>query len=86
MPQNDYIEEHQRRHGRRLDHYEKKRKYLARAGTRRGREAQKLTGIKAKIHHRRRFKEKAALKKTINQHFEKDKIRIYSTLTQFHIL
>eukprot|EP00172_Hildenbrandia_rubra_P004431 Plantae.Rhodophyta-Hildenbrandia_rubra.ctg8969.p2 GENE.Plantae.Rhodophyta-Hildenbrandia_rubra.ctg8969~~Plantae.Rhodophyta-Hildenbrandia_rubra.ctg8969.p2 ORF type:complete len:261 (-),score=63.51 Plantae.Rhodophyta-Hildenbrandia_rubra.ctg8969:1632-2414(-) len=81
MPQNDYIEEHIRRYGYRPDHHEKRRKFEARAGRRRGREAQKLTGIKAKIHNRRRFKEKATMKKTINMHFEKDKTKVDKSQT-----
>jgi len=48
MPQNEHIELHQKRHGRRLDAEEKERKYEAREGRIRSRHAQKVHGIKAR--------------------------------------
>lgn len=65
MPQGDYIELARKRHGYRLDHHERTRKAEARAPRRAAAYAHKVTGIKAKIHHKRRYAEKAAMKKTL---------------------
>lgn len=73
MPQGDYIELHRKRYGVRMDQHERQRKRDAREARRRSDMAKKLTGIKAKIFNRQRFKEKAAMKKLINQHFEGDR-------------
>lgn len=73
MAQGEYIERHRKRYGVRMDQHERERKREARAGRRRSQKAQKLTGIKAKIYNKQRFKEKAAMKKAINMHFESDK-------------
>jgi ribosome biogenesis protein NSA2 len=73
MPQGDYIELHRKRYGTRLDAEERTRKRAAREVRRRGTQARELTGIKAKLYNRQRFKEKAAMKKAINMHFESDK-------------
>lgn len=73
MPQGEYIELHRKRYGVRMDKQERERKRDARAVRRRAEQAHTLTGIKAKIYNRQRFKEKAAMKKAINQHFESDK-------------
>lgn len=75
MAQGDYIELHRKRYGVRMDQHERERKREARAARRRSQMAQKLTGIKAKIYNKQRFKEKAAMKKAINMHFENDKKR-----------
>ena len=72
MPQNDYIELHQKRFGHRMDEDEKKRKKEARMAHVVSRQAQNLRGIKAKIFNKERFKEKARMKKLIKQHEEKD--------------
>lgn len=72
MPQGEYIEQFRKRHGVRLDHHERIRKRAARAGRRRSEAAQTLTGIRAKIYNRQRFKEKATMKKALLQHFEKE--------------
>lgn len=40
---------------------------------RRAEQARTLTGIKAKIYNKQRFKEKAAMRKAINMHYESDK-------------
>ena len=72
MPQNEYIEEHQRRYGRRLDHEERKRKRIAREVHTRSAEAQKVTGIRAKILNRQKATQKIQLKKTIRQHEERN--------------
>ncbi|KAI0563250.1 constituent of 66S pre-ribosomal particles Nsa2p [Gracilaria domingensis] len=56
-----------------MDAHERQRKRNARQARRRAEQAHTLTGIKAKIFNKQRFKEKAAMKKAINQHFENDK-------------
>jgi len=71
MPQNEYIEEHIKRHGRRLDHEEKVRKRQARAPHKASVVAQKAFGIKAKILHAKRHAEKVQLKKTLKAHDER---------------
>jgi len=63
MPQGDYIELHQKRFGHRLDFFERKRKKEARSAHKRSQFAQKVTGIKAKLFHKRRYAEKAQMKK-----------------------
>jgi len=72
MPQNEHIERHQKLVGKRLDHYEKKRKKEARSKHKASEMSQKLRGIKAKLYHKKRYQEKAAMKKTIKMHQEKD--------------
>ncbi|KAF8757180.1 TGF beta-inducible nuclear protein 1 [Rhizoctonia solani] len=71
MPQNEYIEEHIKRHGRRLD-YEEKKWRLAREVHKSSAKAQKLFGIKAKIMHARRHAQKVQLKKTLKAHDERN--------------
>eukprot|EP00298_Acanthocystis_sp_HF-20_P022677 c30754_g1_i1.p1 GENE.c30754_g1_i1~~c30754_g1_i1.p1 ORF type:complete len:261 (-),score=95.20 c30754_g1_i1:73-855(-) len=71
MPQGDYIELHQKRHGKRLDHEERLRKKEARAHRRRATQARRLTGIKAKIFNKQRYSEKAKIRKTIAAHNER---------------
>lgn len=73
MAQGDYIELHRKRYGVRMDQQERQRKRDARAVRRRSEKARTLTGIKAKIYNKQRFKEKATMKKAINMHFESDK-------------
>lgn len=73
MPQNDYIDEHKRRYGVRYDHHERIRKREARAAHSRSQFAQKVHGLRAKLYNKRRYKEKAAMKKTIRMHQESDK-------------
>ncbi|KAG8099131.1 hypothetical protein GUJ93_ZPchr0013g35166 [Zizania palustris] len=70
MPQGDHIELHQKRHGRRLDYDERKRKREAREVHRRSKEAQKLLGAKGKRFAKKRYAEKAQLKKTLKMHDE----------------
>lgn len=71
MPQNFYIEESQKRHGKRLDHEERQRKKEARSVHKASAFAQKVHGIKAILHHRKRHAEKVQMKKTIKAHEEK---------------
>ncbi|KAK4538786.1 hypothetical protein CDCA_CDCA20G4811 [Cyanidium caldarium] len=63
MPQGDYIELHRRRHGRRLDHEERLRKREAREPRRIAERSRTLTGIRAKLHNRERFRDKVRLRK-----------------------
>lgn len=71
MPQNEHIELHRKRHGRRLDYEERKRKKEARAGHERSAKAKKMFGLKAKLYHKERRNEKIQMKKTIRAHEEK---------------
>eukprot|EP01094_Clydonella_sp_ATCC50884_P024477 TRINITY_DN613_c1_g1_i2.p1 TRINITY_DN613_c1_g1~~TRINITY_DN613_c1_g1_i2.p1 ORF type:complete len:268 (+),score=69.30 TRINITY_DN613_c1_g1_i2:40-804(+) len=71
MPQNEHIELWRKRHGYRLDYHEKKRKKEARMAHVLAKKARKLRGLKAKIYNKRRYSEKAQLKRTIKQHQEK---------------
>jgi len=71
MPQNEYMETHRKRYGRRLDYEERKRKKESRSAHESSRKAKKLRGIKAKLENKRRHSEKIQMKKTINMHEEK---------------
>mmetsp|Transcript_1044 Transcript_1044/g.1628 ORF Transcript_1044/g.1628 Transcript_1044/m.1628 type:complete len:269 (-) Transcript_1044:47-853(-) len=74
MPQNNYIEEYQKEHGKGqgvLQMWEKKRKREARISKHQSKMARKLTGIKAKLHNKERFREKVQMKKTIKEYEEK---------------
>jgi len=68
MPQNEHIERHIKRYGRRLDHDERKRKREAREAHTRSKIAKKAHGLKAKMLNKQRYKEKATMKKTIAMH------------------
>lgn len=72
MPQNEHIELHQKRHGIRMDAAERQRKREARQAHRISKFAQKVHGLRAKLYNQKRFKEKAAMKKKINMHQERD--------------
>lgn len=72
MPQNEYMEKHRKKFGRRLDHEVRKRKKEARSVKDNAKKSKKLRGIKAKLFHKKRYCEKAALKKSIKHHEEKD--------------
>lgn len=71
MPQNEHIELHQKRYGRRLDHEERKRKKEARAVHENAAIAKKSRGLKAKLLNKSRHAEKVQMKKTIKAHEEK---------------
>jgi len=71
MPQNEYMELWRKRQGRRMDHEERTRKREARAHNKTSRMAKKLRGLKAKMFNKKRYKEKAAMKKMIKMHEEK---------------
>lgn len=70
MPQNDYIEQHIKKHGKRLDHDERKRKREARESHRIAKDAQSLKGWKGKQFAKKRYAEKVAMKKKIKAHEE----------------
>lgn len=59
-------------HGRRLDHEERLRKRTAREGHKESDNAQKLTGLRAKLYQKKRHHEKIQLKKQIKAHEERD--------------
>jgi len=71
MAQGDYIELHQKRQGKRLDHEERARKKEARKGHARSEYAKKVRGLRAKQLNKKRYSEKAEMKKTIKQHSER---------------
>ncbi|XP_063432272.1 ribosome biogenesis protein NSA2 homolog [Mytilus trossulus] len=71
MPQNEHIELHRKRHGRRLDYHEKKRKKEGRMPHKLAEKAKKLRGIKAKLYNKKRHSEKVQMKKTIKMHEER---------------
>lgn len=70
MPQNEYIEQHIKRNGRRLDYEEKKRKREARESHRVAKDAHTLKGWKGKQFAKKRHNEKVAMKKKIKAHQE----------------
>mmetsp|Transcript_63034 Transcript_63034/g.150187 ORF Transcript_63034/g.150187 Transcript_63034/m.150187 type:complete len:261 (+) Transcript_63034:163-945(+) len=72
MPQNEYIKESIRRYGRRFDHEERMRKKKAREPHKLAKTARKLRGMKSKLFSKKRYTEKATMKKTIKAHQEKD--------------
>ncbi len=72
MPQNEHIELHRKRYGRRLDHEERQRKKQAREVHKRSAYAQKALGLKGKMFAKKRHQEKAQMKKTIAMHEERD--------------
>ncbi|CAG8509865.1 11919_t:CDS:2, partial [Acaulospora morrowiae] len=69
-PQNEYIEESIKRHGRRLDYEERKRKRLARKVHDSSAFARKVHGLRAKLYNRKRHAEKIQMKKMIKQNQE----------------
>jgi len=71
MPQNDHIDLHRKRYGRRLDYEERLRKRQAREGHKNSKTAKTLRGIRAKLHNKKRHNEKVQMKKTIQAHEKK---------------
>ena len=72
MPQNDYMDLHQKRFGERFNAEEKRRKKEARKFKVISKKAKTLKGLKAKIFNKERFKQKIQMKKTIKAHEEKN--------------
>lgn len=72
MPQHEHMEVHKKRYGVRMDQAERKRKREAREVHRRSQFAQKVHGLRAKLYNQKRFKEKAAMKKTMALHQERN--------------
>ncbi|ODV90696.1 hypothetical protein CANCADRAFT_109245 [Tortispora caseinolytica NRRL Y-17796] len=70
MPQNEHIERHIKKHGRRLDHEERVRKREARSAHKISKDAKDLRGWRAKKFALQRRDEKVALKKKIKAHDE----------------
>ncbi|GMI29839.1 hypothetical protein TrCOL_g12886 [Triparma columacea] len=70
-PQHEHMERHRKLHGRRMDAEERERKKEARSVHKKAQFAQKVTGIRAKLYNEKRFKEKAAMRKTIAEHNER---------------
>ena len=60
------------RHGKRLDHDERKRKRIAREGHDGSKKAQNYRGLRAKLYAEKRRKEKIQMKKTIRAHEERN--------------
>jgi len=73
MPQNDYMDLHRKRHGRRLDHEERMRKKEARQVHEVSTKAKKLRGLKAKLFNKKRYTEKVQMRKLIKSHEEKQR-------------
>uniref|UniRef100_A0AC35TH61 Ribosome biogenesis protein NSA2 homolog n=1 Tax=Rhabditophanes sp. KR3021 TaxID=114890 RepID=A0AC35TH61_9BILA len=71
MPQNEHIELHRKRYGRRMDHEERLRKKAGRAAHDRSEMAKKIRGGKAKLYHKKRYSEKVQMRKLMKQHEEK---------------
>ena len=65
------IELHRKRNGRKFDHEEKARKKEARKGHLIAKKAKTVRGIKAKLHNKKRYAEKAEMKKKIKAHSER---------------
>ena len=59
-------------HGRRLDHEERARKKTAREGHQASKDAQNLTGLRAKLYQKKRHHEKIQMKKQIKAHEERN--------------
>lgn len=72
MPQNEYIERWQAQHGKRLDHEERLRKRTARETHKVSKDSQNLTGLRAKLHQKKRHNEKIQMKKAIRAQEEKN--------------
>jgi ribosome biogenesis protein NSA2 len=72
MPQNEHIELHRKRFGRRLDYEERKRKKEGRKPHEDAKVAKKLRGLKAKLYNKKRHSEKIQMKKTLKMHEERN--------------
>jgi len=71
MPQNEYMELHQKRWGRRFDYDERLRKRKAREHRKRSLMCRKTRRLKAKILAKKNYAEKATMRKTLAAHEER---------------
>lgn len=71
QPQNEHIELWEKRQGKRFNAEEKARKKEAREVHENADKAKTLRGIKARINNKKRYKEKATMRKMIKAHEEK---------------
>jgi ribosome biogenesis protein NSA2 len=71
MPQNEYIEQSRKLHGRRMDHAERTRKREARMAHTRSNALKKAKGLKGKLMAKARYNEKAEMRRKIRDHQEK---------------
>lgn len=62
------MERHKKLHGVRMDQMERTRKREARQAHKISQFAQRSFGLRAKLFNQKRFKEKAAMKKTLSLH------------------
>jgi len=72
MPQNDYMDEFEKKYGKKFDHERVQRKKLARAPKTLAKHEKSLHGLRAKLYHKKRQNEKIEMKKTIRMHEEKN--------------
>jgi len=70
MPQNEYIEEAIKKHGRQFNYEERMRKREAREAHKKSAFAQKVHGFKAKLYNKKRHAEKIQMKKTLKMYDE----------------
>ena len=70
QPQHEHMERHKKRFGVRMDKMERDRKREARKAHKISEFAQKSFGLRAKLFNQKRFKEKAAMRKTLALHKE----------------
>lgn len=71
MPQNEFVELHRKRFGVRADLHEQQRKREARVAKERSYFAKHGRGMRAKLFHETRYREKAEMRKTLKMHEEK---------------
>jgi hypothetical protein len=71
-----YMERWRKLHGRRLDHDERLRKKTAREGHKASDNAQKLTGLRAKLYQKKRHSEKIQMKKQIKAQYDLSSVDI----------
>ena len=70
QPQHEHMERHRKLHGVRMDQMERQRKREARSVHKLSEFAQRSFGLRAKMFNQKRFKEKAAMRKTLSMHQE----------------
>lgn len=78
MPQNNYVEEHIKKHGKKIDHALKQQKKIARTEHKIQRLAKTLHGHKAIMFNKKRRAEKIQMKKNIKQKTQQKENKIAS--------